>query len=133
MLIIRWLLVVPASILTSWLAAGLGPFLFSLGGLIDLRGPAYPAFLFPFTLLFFSGLAFSACGAFVAPQRRTWVACCLAGLCVAASWYTHVLTQEAEMHNIMTSVGETEGAIFGVAITFFLAQRMKSTTNQPQD
>ena len=133
MQIIRWLLFVPASILASKLFAGLGPFLFSLGGLIDLQDPSYPEFLFPFTYLLFSGLAFSVVGAMVTPQHRVWAACGLSLFCIAASWYTHVLTQDPTSHHYMISIGETVGAMLGVATVVLLAQKNKSIPNQGQD
>ena len=66
--ILRWIGALPAALLASWLLRGAGPFLFSLGGMLDLRGPPYPTFLFPLLFLLPSGAAFTFVGASLAPR-----------------------------------------------------------------
>ena len=114
---LRWLAILPASLLASWLGR-------SVGGLfLFLRNPGYPEYLFPLMFLLPSGLAFTFVGAFVAPGYRLAIAICLTALCIIQSLCIHILMQEHPgLTNYMHTIGESLGAMLGVAVlvTYFL-------------
>lgn len=114
--VLRWICVIPAAWLASWVVRGLGPFLLSLGGLLDLRSPNYPEFLFPLTNFLPSGAAFSFVGAMVAPRARLGASVILAVFCIAISCVVHVLTQvNPGLTNYMHVTGEALGVMIGAA------------------
>lgn len=83
----------------------------------DLRGPGFPAFLFPLLQLLPNGIAFTAVGALVAPSRRMATATTLAVLCVVMSLVIHVLLpSNVGLTNYMHFLGASLGAILGIAV-----------------
>ncbi len=104
----------PAAMVSSWLFAGVFDFLLSRIG-VDLRGPAYPAFVFPFVQLLPSGLAFSLVGALMASRSRVTTAIILAAICILLSLLQHVIGQSTPgLTNYMHATGESLGALVGV-------------------
>lgn len=120
---LRWLFVLPAAFLASWLVHGVGDFLLSGLGL-DLRTPGYPKFLFPLQQLFPSGIAFVLAGAWVAPSRRRVAVITLVILGISSSWLIHVIAQSAPgLTNFMHATGESFGLVFGAAVAWHLDRR----------
>jgi hypothetical protein len=115
---LRWACVLPAAYLASWLFGGIIVFLLSSLG-VNLRGGAYPAFLFPLLQYLPSGIAFTFVGALVAPSRRIATATVLAAMCILISLMTHIFWQSNPgLTNYMHAMGESLGAVTGVAATF---------------
>ncbi len=120
--ILRWIAIVPAAVIAGWLFAGVFGFLLSRIG-IDLRGSAYPAFLFPLLQLLPSGLAFTVAGALIAPRSRVIVAIVLAIVCISLSILRHIVGQSSPgLTNYMHVSGELLGAVIGV---LYLAVRSR--------
>jgi hypothetical protein len=116
--VMRWLGVVPAAVLGSWLTHGLG------GLFIFLREPYYPAFLFPLLFLLPSGAFFTFCGGMTAPQRRLPVATLLAISCILLSLQRHVLGQRGPgLTNFMHFTGESLGVAIGVVVVYYVTTR----------
>ncbi len=116
--VMRWLAVVPAAVLGSWLGYGLGG-VFQL-----LRQPYYPDFVFPLLQLVPSGVLFSVCGGMTAPGRRVTVAGLLAVLCSVVALQRHILGQSAPgLTNYMHWTAETLGAAIGVVVVYRVVRR----------
>ena len=113
---LRWLFILPAAFLASWLVHGIGDFAFSTVGL-DLRAPGYPKFLFPLQQLLPSGIAFVLAGAWMAPSRRAVAVIALVVLGFSSSWLIHVFAQSAPgLTNFMHAIGESLGLVIGAVI-----------------
>ena len=119
----RWLAVLPAAFVASRLVSGLVFALMTSIG-IDLRGPDYPAFLFPLLQLLPNGFAFTAVGALVAPTRRSTTATTLAVLYALMSHLIHiVLPSNPGLTNYMHFTGASLGAVIGIAVVFRFTQK----------
>ena len=126
---LRWLCVLPAAYLASWLFGGVVVFLLSSLG-IELRGSGYPAFVFPLLQTLPAGIAFTMVGAIVAPSRRTATATTLAALYILISLVIHIIGQPTlGLANYMHAMGGSLGALIGAAAT--LHTRFRSV--QPAD
>lgn len=124
--VLRWLSVLPAAVVASWLVRGSAPFLLSFGGAIDLRGAAYPEFLFPLLYYMPCGAAFTFVGAMTAPGNRRTTAAVLAAACIILSLMQHVLMHpNPGLTNYMDSTGESIGALLGVAAVLYLVRRAR--------
>lgn len=118
--VLRWVLIVPAAVLSSWLSAGLGSVF------IITRSPGYAEFLFPLLFLLPSGVAFTLVGGLVAPRYQVAIAICLAAWCIIQSLCVHVITQPSPgLTNYMHATGETLGAVIGVASVLYLVIRAR--------
>ena len=127
--VLRWVGVIPAAWLASWVLQGSGSFILSLGGMLDLRGPNYPAFLFPLLFYLSSGAAFSFVGAMTAPRLRIAAGVILAAFCICLSCMVHIFTQKnAGLTNYMHATGEALGAVIGVAVVACLVRRERIRT-----
>lgn len=127
--VLRWIGVIPAAWLASWVLQGSGAFVLSLGGVLDLRGPNYPEFLFPISFYFPSGSAFSFVGAMAAPRMRLAAGVVLAAFCISLSCVVHIFSQQnVGLTNYMHVTGEALGAVIGVALAAYFIRRAR---NQP--
>lgn len=123
--LLRWLIMIPTSLLAGWLGR-------SLGGLfLFLRNPGYPEYLFPLMFLLPSGLVFTVAGAFVAPRYRIAVAIGLTALCMMQSFGIHILMQSTPgLVNYMHSIGESLGSTLGAILTTFLVWKSRNVLPQ---
>jgi hypothetical protein len=118
---VRWLAVLPVAFVAGWFVSRVAFAVMTNTGL-DLRGPGYPAFLFPLLQLFPNGIAFTAVGALVAPSRRMTTATTLAVLCILMSLLIHVLLpSNVGLTNHMHFLGASLGAVIGIAVVFKLS------------
>ena len=118
----RWLAVLPVAVMAGWLAPRIA-FLVMTNLGVDLRGPAYPAFLFPLWQLLPSGIAFTALGGLVAPSRLMTTTTTLAVLYTAMSLLIHVLLpSHVGMTNYMHFLGASLGTVIGIGVVFKLSR-----------
>lgn len=96
----------------SLAVAGGGFALFSF-----LRGPGYPAFLFPLLQYLPSGVALVFVGATVAPSRKVPTSIALTALWMPSMWIVHVFGQTSPgLTNCMHATGDSIGLLVGVAL-----------------
>ena len=115
---LRWLGIIPASILAGWFGQCFGRFFHFL------QNPGYAEYLFPLLRLLPGGFGFALVGAIVAPRYRRATAIFLAALCIVQSLSIHILTQRNPgVVNYMNALGESLGALLGVAATVWYRAR----------
>ncbi len=125
---VRWLFVLPAAFVASWLVHGISDFLLSTAGL-DLRGSGYPEFLFPLQQLLPSGVVFVLAGVLLAPSRRRAAVIALVVLGISSSWSVHVVTQSAPgLTNFMHATGDSLGLCIGATVVWYLDRRRRQAS-----